>query len=89
MRLMLRRTLRRMLDEHQKGITCLTADQFAAVERVYLRPRMMGALLRRIEEKVETDRFDMALGDGKFLEWLWENREAILAFILKIVDLFS
>lgn len=28
------------------------------------------------------------LGDGKFLEWLWEHREEILTFILKIVSMF-
>lgn len=29
------------------------------------------------------------LGDGSFLNWLWENREAILKFILSILALFG
>ena len=28
-------------------------------------------------------------GDGEFLKKIWENREEILDFILKLVDLFS
>jgi hypothetical protein len=28
-----------------------------------------------------------ALGDGKFLDWLWEHREEILAFVIKIVSM--
>lgn len=29
------------------------------------------------------------IGDGKIIEWLWENREEILAFVLKLIEMFS
>lgn len=28
-------------------------------------------------------------GGGQLIEWLWENREEILAFILKLIDMFD
>ena len=28
-------------------------------------------------------------GDGKLIDWLWENREEILEFVLKIIGLFG
>ena len=31
----------------------------------------------------------LEFGDGSLLKWLWENREAILEFILTLIALFS
>lgn len=85
MRFVLRRMLNKLLADGE-----LTPAQVAAVRQIKWRPRLFAALSDRTEEFVDDEGINAtAIGDGKFLEWLWENREAILGFILKIVDLFS
>ena len=79
----LRRTVLRLAREGH-----LTADQAKAA----LRPRALSALNSRLDAKVLTEPKParvLGLGDGKLLEWLWANKEELLAFILEIIKLFK
>ena len=94
-RVIVRRILQRMEADGE-----LDAKQRAAVRKVLGRPRMMGALHYRLDElmhqELKPDQITKLTGQqaqaGAFqqlLEWLWEHREEILAFVKQIVALFS
>lgn len=34
-------------------------------------------------------RFVSQIGDGTFLKWLWENKEEVIEFVLKIIGLIG
>lgn len=85
MRLVMRRMLNKLLADGE-----LTPSQAEYVRQIKWRPRLFGTLVDRVHEKADEEGFEtQAIGDGELLKWLWENREAILAFIKQIVELFS
>lgn len=84
-RLLLRRTLLRMANEGE-----FSAKKCEMIQTCVRHPRMMKALAARMDESASQDFGKVgAIGDGKILEWLWENREEILEFIQTIIKLFS
>lgn len=83
-RLILRRMLIKLAAEGK-----LSAKKLDAVNEVLRHPRRMAALQQAVSAKAESDLGVTKLGDGELMKWLWEHREDILAFILKIVELFK
>lgn len=48
--------------------------------------------LRKAESKDElmlTSDLARGIGDGAIIEWIWENRDEIVAFILKLIEMFT
>lgn len=91
MRFRQKRILRRWLEQlnaerAKNGMTMAQAD---GVSAVLVRGARFNTLVEMIDEKLATEIGVEAWGDGTLLKWLWEHREEILAFILKIVDLFN
>lgn len=70
----------------------LTLEELAAISRVRRGFRHFHEFSSGVEAKIQTDGLEFSVqdfGDGKFLLWLWEHREELLAFILKIVEMFK
>lgn len=68
----------------------LTAEQADAIRDVLLRPRLFNAVASDLDAEVESKGIEAAaIGDGKLALWLWEHREEILAFIVKVIETFK
>ena len=84
-RIVYRQFLNKLVDEGN-----LTADQLQAVRAVRLRPRMFDEFRSGVEEYAAEKADEVTTAaDGKFLLWLWEHREEILAFILKVYEVLK
>ena len=81
-RILLRQTLTRMEAEASPA-------KKRAIEAVLGNRRALRALNERVDELADARVGVAAFGDGQLLKWLWERREEILAFVLRIMDLFK
>lgn len=44
---------------------------------------------RSLDELQACESVQQIGGDGKLIEWLWENREEILEFVLRLIGMFG
>ena len=82
-KVLLRRHLKRELREGN-----LSPAREADVRDVLANPHALNALLARVAAHGEEKKLK-AIGDGKLLQWLWDHRAEILAFIQEIMKLFA
>lgn len=84
-RMIYRQFLNKLVDEGS-----LTAEQMHAVRAVRLRPGLFAEFRAGVDEYAATSADEAAaMADGKFLLWLWEHKDEILAFILKVYEVLK
>lgn len=83
-RLAYRQLLAKLLSEGS-----LTDEQILAVKAVRSRPRLFADFAADVDVMADMSADAQQLGDGKILLWLWEHREEILAYILKLYETFK
>lgn len=44
---------------------------------------------RSLDELQACESVQQIGGDGKLIEWIWENREEILEFVLRLIGMFG
>ena len=44
---------------------------------------------KSLEELQSVECVQQIGGDGKLIEWIWENREEILEFVLRLIGMFG
>ena len=57
---------------------------------------MILEVLRNLQKSSNKDEFvaatasvEQQIGGAPIIDWLWENREEILAFVMRLIELFS
>lgn len=80
---LMRRHLKRQLREDD-----LTPAQRTAITKCLATPGALRATALHVAHTSENGKVG-ALGDGKLLQWLWDHRAEILAFVQEIIKLFG